>query len=166
MTLAGLDGDEVTGPACPTRFLAIGCAGVTATELNALWQAENSAIRRVDIRVGNSAAADSRDDESPIPLPDAPLVSLAAVRPEERAEPRPELTAALDARFTFDAFVVGKPNELAYACARRVAEQPASQGFNPLFLYGGVGLGKTHLMHGIAWDLVTRSAAERPHPVR
>jgi chromosomal replication initiator protein len=65
----------------------------------------------------------------------------------------------LDARFTFDSFVVGKPNEFAYACARRVAEQPACQGFNPLFLYGGVGLGKTHLMHAIAWELSEGSNA-------
>jgi chromosomal replication initiator protein len=64
--------------------------------------------------------------------------------------------APLDARFTFDSFVVGKPNELAHAAARRVSEG-AAVTFNPLVLYGGVGLGKTHLMHAIAWELRQRS---------
>ncbi|HEU0117231.1 MAG TPA: DnaA/Hda family protein, partial [Alphaproteobacteria bacterium] len=65
----------------------------------------------------------------------------------------PSITAPdLDPRFTFENFVVGKSNELAYAAARRVADTETPT-FNPLFLYGGVGLGKTHLMHAIAWHI-------------
>jgi chromosomal replication initiator protein len=63
--------------------------------------------------------------------------------------------APLDPRFKFDSFVVGKPHELDHHAARRVSEGgPVT--FNPLVLYGGVGLGKTHLMHAIAWELRTR----------
>jgi chromosomal replication initiator protein len=73
-----------------------------------------------------------------------------------RAMPSPNRSEAtgsnLNPQFTFENFVVGKPNELAQAAARRVAEG-RDVTFNPLFLYGGVGLGKTHLMHAIAWEL-------------
>ncbi|MEM6620522.1 MAG: chromosomal replication initiator protein DnaA [Pseudomonadota bacterium] len=70
------------------------------------------------------------------------------------------LGAPLDTRYTFDDFVVGKPNELAHAASRRVAEGGAVT-FNPLFLYGGVGLGKTHLMHAIAWEARRRNPTAR-----
>jgi chromosomal replication initiator protein len=59
--------------------------------------------------------------------------------------------SVLDQRFTFNNFIIGKPNEFAYAAALRVSESETPT-FNPLFLYGGVGLGKTHLMHAIAWN--------------
>jgi len=70
-------------------------------------------------------------------------------------------TAFLDQRFTFENFVIGSPNQLAYAAALAVAEsKTAVAKSNPLFLYGGVGLGKTHLMHAIAWH------SKKLHPKR
>jgi len=77
--------------------------------------------------------------------------------PEE--EERESIGAQLDPRFTFENFVVGKSNELAHAAALKVAESKTVT-FNPLFLYGGVGLGKTHLMHAIAWHI------KKCHPER
>jgi chromosomal replication initiator protein len=84
----------------------------------------------------------------------------AAPRSKTPVEDKEVPGAPLDSRFTFDSFVVGKPNELAHAAARRMAEGgPVT--FNPLFLYGGVGLGKTHLMHAIAHELQTRQPGLR-----
>jgi len=151
MTLAGVDGDEVTVH-LPTRFLCDWVRSRYGDRLNALWHAENPDIRRVDIRVGGAVSTISPLSENLV-VPAEPASLPASPRADDRADGRLEITAALDPRFTFDGFVVGKPNEFAYACAQRVAEMPASPGFNPLFLYGGVGLGKTHLMHAIAWAL-------------
>ena len=74
--------------------------------------------------------------------------------PELNKNTKSDLYNNLDPRFTFKNFIVGKTNELAYSACRRIAESTniPTTGFNPLFLYGGVGLGKTHLMHAIAWE--------------
>jgi len=88
----------------------------------------------------------------------APAVTPDLSRPDEAD--LVTLGAPLDTRFTFDNFVVGKPNELAVAAAQRVAEAK-EVSFNPLFLYSGVGLGKTHLMHAIAWEIRARTPERR-----
>ena len=143
----GMNGDEVT-VVLPTRFLRDWVNKEYGELITAFWQAENPTIRRVEFRTQAAARAAAPNLAEPASAP-VPLNAPA---------PRAEQAAALDQRFTFETFVVGKPNEFAYACARRVAEAPATAGFNPLFLYGGVGLGKTHLMHAIAWELSTRAA--------
>ncbi|PMX04398.1 chromosomal replication initiator protein DnaA, partial [Pseudomonas sp. FW215-L1] len=66
----------------------------------------------------------------------------------------------INADFTFDTFVEGKSNQLAKAAARQVADNPG-KAYNPLFIYGGVGLGKTHLMHAVANAMKARHPEAR-----
>jgi len=70
----------------------------------------------------------------------------------ELAEPAPAGDLHLNPRLTFETFVVGACNQLAHAAARAVAESPA-RAYNPLLVYGGPGMGKTHLLHALAWEL-------------
>jgi len=158
VALLGLAGDVVT-LLLPTRFLRDWVSKEYGDLITALWQAENPAIRRIELRAQPNAGAAG----GTAPNLGEPTNAMHAANQTQKPEPRVDISAALDQRFTFESFVVGKPNEFAYACARRVAEAPAVPGFNPLFLYGGVGLGKTHLMHAIAWELCTKSG--KPHSV-
>ena len=151
MTVRGLT-DGVITISVPTRFMRDWAAAHYQDRLTELWRAENAALQRIEVVVHNAPGSDTQDNQ---PKRAAQENLYAAQNPKLNED----LCAPLDGRFTFDQFVVGKPNEFAYAAARRVAEAD-SVPFNPLFLYGGVGLGKTHLMHAIAWH-IRQSQPER-----
>jgi chromosomal replication initiator protein len=86
--------------------------------------------------------------------------AAAPAAPSPSAAPPGVRGLFLNPRYTFDSFVVGSSNQFAHAAARAVAESP-SRAYNPLFLYGGVGLGKTHLMHAIAQESLRRNPGAR-----
>ena len=81
--------------------------------------------------------------------------SVAIETEERKRVPEPSPRPALNPKYTFETFVVGSSNQFAHAAARAVGESPA-HSYNPLFLYGGVGLGKTHLLHAVGHQIARR----------
>jgi chromosomal replication initiator protein len=131
----------------PTRFIGDWVSRNYGDAIRRLFLSDGQTIHRLEFRT-----VDSRR---------APVPAKKAEEPKSAPAAAIDLPGSpLDVRFRFESFVVGKPNELAHAAARRVAEGgPVT--FNPLFLYGGVGLGKTHLMHAIAWEIKAANPEKR-----
>lgn len=138
----------------PTRFMRDWIQTHYAERLSEMCSERDETIKRVQIVVVQNAITEDTfssslaDDALSTGQPNVKLKSDIA-----------EISSPLDARFTFDSFVVGKSNALAHAAARRVVGS-ANIPFNPLFLYGGVGLGKTHLLHAIA-HIINENAPEK-----
>lgn len=124
--------------AVPSKFFANWVEKSYGKEIQSLFWSEGGAAVSLDFEVASQ----------PVPFQPvtAPIMPARKTLPDLPSSP-------LDPRYRFDRFIVGKSNELAYNASQRVAGGDGAR-FNPLFLYSGSGLGKTHLMHAIAWDLI------------
>jgi chromosomal replication initiator protein len=139
----------------PTSFIADGGSSLRVRVPNALfsnWLTKHYSVvlqeALVEVNRGGCEVSFVTDDMD--------LAAAAATAPQPN-EPEEIITAepgSLAPRYSFDAFIVGPSNQFAHAACRAVAEAP-SRSYNPLFIYGGVGLGKTHLMHAIGHYVLT-----------
>lgn len=137
----------------PTRFMQNWIESQYGDRLLELWRSENPSVTAIDVaHSATQAGAQAVSEAGGRSVSARGQNGAAASVGETNDGIDAGLCAPLDPRFRFDNFIVGKPNELAFAAARRVAEAD-NVPFNPLFLFGGVGLGKTHLMHAIATQL-------------
>jgi chromosomal replication initiator protein len=139
----------------PTAFMAEDRVSVSVRVPNALfkeWLLKHysgvineamSELKRPNL--GVHFIADSQSDGAPIQLG-----VDESITPDPVSALTPPGPAGLNPRYTFDTFIVGSSNQFAHAACRAVAEAP-SRSYNPLFIYGGVGLGKTHLMHAVGY---------------
>lgn len=155
----------------PTRFMRNWVITNYSDRIHKIWEKKNPSIRSINFIVQaleesapkNASSCRSllkKISTSPAPQgiyqTDVAVAPLSTTEYVSFADSGQSLSVPLNPNYTFENFVVGKTNEFAYAAARKAAESE-NISFNPLFLYSGVGLGKTHLMHAIAWSIKQKS---------
>ncbi|BAP89928.1 chromosomal replication initiation protein [Burkholderiales bacterium GJ-E10] len=172
--LRPLEFDEATGDvrlAAPNRLKLDAVRTQFAERIQsvvaAILQRPVTVSFEIDAAVPDTPAEESADSPSPdgdfdgMPAENdddgSPIVERAAPAIVVTANPESVERAKLNSSLTFETFVTGKANQLARAAALQVSENPGGS-YNPLFLYGGVGLGKTHLIHAVGNSLLTRRA--------
>lgn len=112
-------------------------------QINALIKGlTNGNINKIEIEVGTKDSISAEKTKRRVKTTDKAPASIAV----SETEPSPAIGSPMNPLFTFDNYVEGKSNQIARAASLHVAEAPGTSGYNPLFLYGGTGLGKTHLM--------------------
>jgi len=134
----------------PNRFAVDWVRAQLLPRLSALLPELGLGVANLSVEIG------SRPSEAPSA---SALNGVSALRATKGAQPK-AVGVALNAEFTFDRFVEGKSNNLAKAAALQVAANPG-KAYNPLFIYGGVGLGKTHLMHAVGHMMMVRNREVR-----
>ncbi len=154
----------------PTRFMKNWVITHYSDRIHKMWEKKNPNVANINFIVQATTCEEKKPSYGPVtdssllkkiytsPAPHnvyhsgtkAVLANVGEVNSINDAGQ--SLSVPLNPQFTFENFVVGKTNEFAYAAAKKVAESK-NVSFNPLFLYSGVGLGKTHLMHAIAWHI-------------
>lgn len=139
--------EDVVYLGAPSMFMRDWVQNNYAERILHHFRRESPSVKNVEIVVSDDNNVVSNDEIRNISAQDS--------KKQAKAEEQNDISIPLDPKLTFENFVVGKPNELAYAAALRVAESD-KVAFNPLFLYGSVGLGKTHLMNAIAWSIKSR----------
>ncbi len=158
--------DGIMNICVPTRFMRNWVITHYSDRIHKIWEKKNPSIKTVNfvVQAVNEETPSlyspscrsflKKISSSPAPsnVYQSGLNSILNTSAEVAPQSEQSLSVPLNPQFTFDNFVVGKTNEFAYAAAKKVAES-RNVSFNPLFLYSGVGLGKTHLMHAIAWQI-------------
>jgi chromosomal replication initiator protein len=139
----------------PNRFVVDWVKSHCLEQIRAWWQRHVEGAPEIQVEVGSRPAVRREPSRGTAGAPAGPAAAA-----EPAARPGTALGGRLNKVFTFDSFVEGKSNQLARAAAFQVSQNPGS-AYNPLFIYGGVGLGKTHLMHAIGNQIVARNPAAK-----